>query len=92
MHTEKTEVEIVMSKYRVTVFGAGGMGIPTVFDQAQFGETKWINFVEPNWDRLHHAMKVLPDLLGMELSNKISYFQEASSLVWDKVDVATSYF
>src|SRR3989344_1860618 len=79
-----------MSKYRTTVFGAGGMGIPTVFDQAQFCETKWINLVDPNWDRLHHAMKVLPDLLGKELSNKISYFQKASALVWDKVDVAIS--
>ena len=79
-----------MSKHRVTVFGAGGMGIPTVFDQAVFSETKWINLVEPDWDRLHRAMHTLKKLLGEELANKISYFQEPSVLVWENTDAAIS--
>ncbi|MBI4067840.1 hypothetical protein HY413_00325 [Candidatus Kaiserbacteria bacterium] len=78
-----------MSKYRVTVFGAGGMGIPTVFDQAFFGETKQINLVEPNRDRLQYAMKRLTELLG-ERADKISYFQQTSALVLEGVDAAIS--
>lgn len=60
------------------------------YDHAISNDTKLINLVEPNSERLHEAMHQLNGLLTKEQADKISPFQKSSVLVWERSDVAES--